>query len=60
MDAMMRLARLSEEIEALKNKTELNREMANEAKAHADNATEAADGLNEVCLCVRVRVCVCV
>ncbi|XP_031421824.1 laminin subunit beta-1 [Clupea harengus] len=47
MDAMMRLARLSEEIEALKNKTELNREMANEAKAHADNATEAADGLNE-------------
>ncbi|XP_062396596.1 laminin subunit beta-2 [Sardina pilchardus] len=47
MDAMMRLARLSEEIEALRNKTELNREMAKEAKAHANNATEATDALKE-------------
>ncbi|XP_063064024.1 laminin subunit beta-2 [Engraulis encrasicolus] len=47
MDAMMRLANLTEEIEALRNKSSLNWEMATQAKAIADNATQAADGLQE-------------
>ncbi|KAJ8393455.1 hypothetical protein AAFF_G00059280 [Aldrovandia affinis] len=47
MDAMMRLANLSKGIESLRNKTEQNREMAQEAKAKSDNATKAAMGLDQ-------------
>uniref|UniRef100_A0A3P8UUK8 Laminin, beta 2-like n=1 Tax=Cynoglossus semilaevis TaxID=244447 RepID=A0A3P8UUK8_CYNSE len=39
MDIMMRLQNLSEGVEALKNKTEMNRRMAIEAKDQANNAT---------------------
>nr|XP_055044545.1 laminin subunit beta-2 [Misgurnus anguillicaudatus] len=47
MDLMMRLANLSQGVELLKNKTELNREMAKDAKAQSTNATQEADGLQE-------------
>lgn len=59
MDAMMKMANLSEALEPLKNKTKQNRQMAREAKAKSDNATQAADGLQQVglCLCVCVRAC---
>ncbi|KAJ8257557.1 hypothetical protein GJAV_G00186910 [Gymnothorax javanicus] len=42
MDAMIRLANLSKEIGVLRNKTEQNREMAQDAKDKSDNATKAA------------------
>lgn len=45
---MMRLNNLSTNIEALRNKTELNREMAKGAKALADNATLQAVSLGQV------------
>ncbi|XP_043080121.1 laminin subunit beta-2 [Puntigrus tetrazona] len=47
MDVMMRLANLSHGVDLLKNKTELNREMAKDAKAQSDNATQEAVGLQE-------------
>ncbi|XP_077371311.1 laminin subunit beta-1 isoform X3 [Festucalex cinctus] len=47
MEVMMRLINLSAEIEALKNKKELNREMAKDAKALADNATLQAVSLGQ-------------
>lgn len=47
MSVMMRLANLSHEVDLLKNKTELNREMAKDAKALSDNATQEATGLQE-------------
>ncbi len=50
MDVMMRLANLSHGVDLLKNKTEQNREMAKDAKAHSDNATQEAAGLQEVCV----------
>lgn len=48
MDAMMRLGNLHLEVEALRNKTEQNRQMAKEAKAQADNATQLASSLEQV------------
>lgn len=48
MDAMMRLSNLSLEVEALKNKTEQNRQMAMDAKALADNATRLTSSLEQV------------
>lgn len=48
MDVMMRLSNLSMGVEALKNKTEQNRQMAKEAEAQAKNATELATSLKEV------------
>lgn len=48
MDAMMRLVDLSAEVEALRNKTELNRRMAKEATAQAANATQVASSLQQV------------
>lgn len=48
MEVMMRLNNLSTNIEALRNKTELNREMAKGAKALADNATLQAVSLGQV------------
>jgi len=50
MDVMMRLANLSHGVDLLKNKTEQNREMAKDAKAQSDNATQEAAGLQEVCV----------
>ncbi|XP_005744725.1 laminin subunit beta-2 isoform X1 [Pundamilia nyererei] len=47
MDVMMRLMNLSKEVEALKNKTEQNRQMAIEAKALADNATDLTSSLEQ-------------
>ncbi|XP_051915351.1 laminin subunit beta-2 [Hippocampus zosterae] len=47
MEVMMRLNNLSTNIEALRNKTELNREMAKGAKALADNATLQAVSLGQ-------------
>ncbi|MBN3302050.1 LAMB1 protein, partial [Amia calva] len=47
MDAMMRLANLSAEVESVRRKTELNRVMAQEAKAQSENATRAARGLDQ-------------
>lgn len=52
MDVMMRLMNLSKEVEALKNKTEQNRQMAIEAKALADNATDLKSSLEQVRLLV--------
>lgn len=52
MDVMMRLMNLSKEVEALKNKTEQNRQMAIEAKALADNATDLTSSLEQVRLLV--------
>lgn len=48
MDAMMRLVNLSAEVEALRNKTELNRRMAKEATMQAANATQVASSLQQV------------
>ncbi|XP_064422528.1 laminin subunit beta-1 [Latimeria chalumnae] len=48
MDAMNRLANLSKEVDELKNKMELNRKMAAEAKEKADKAAVVAKDLNEV------------
>lgn len=48
MDMMMRLANLSQEVDFLKNKTEQNRQQAQEAKAVSENATQAASELTEV------------
>ncbi|XP_071783632.2 laminin subunit beta-1 isoform X1 [Centroberyx gerrardi] len=45
MEAMMRLANLSLGVEALRNKTEQNREMAKDARALANNATHQASSL---------------
>ena len=50
MDLMMRLNNLSMGVEALKNKTEQNRQMAVDAKALANNATHLASSLQQVCL----------
>ncbi|XP_072569193.1 laminin subunit beta-1 isoform X1 [Paramormyrops kingsleyae] len=47
MDAMMKLANLSEALGPLQNKTKQNRQMAWEARAKSDNATQAADGLQQ-------------
>lgn len=49
MDVMMRLNNLSLAVEALRNKTEQNRQMAKDAKAQADNATDLASSLEQVC-----------
>ncbi|XP_058498691.1 laminin subunit beta-2 [Solea solea] len=46
-DVMMRLQKLSEGVEALKNKTEMNRLMAMDAKAQANNATHLASSLEK-------------
>ena len=48
MDVMMRLNNLSMGVEALRNKTEQNREMAKNAKALANNATDMASSLEQV------------
>lgn len=48
MDVMMRLNNLSIGVEALRNKTEQNRQMANEANALANNATHLASSLEQV------------
>ncbi|XP_060930658.1 laminin subunit beta-2 [Limanda limanda] len=45
MDVMMRLSNLSMGVEALRNKTEQNRQMAENAKALANNATHMASSL---------------
>nr|XP_015824219.2 laminin subunit beta-2 isoform X1 [Nothobranchius furzeri]XP_054602176.1 laminin subunit beta-2 isoform X1 [Nothobranchius furzeri] len=45
MDAMMRLSNLSVGVEALRNKTEMNRQMAKDAQAQANNATLQASSL---------------
>uniref|UniRef100_A0A7N8Y1T9 Laminin subunit beta-1 n=1 Tax=Mastacembelus armatus TaxID=205130 RepID=A0A7N8Y1T9_9TELE len=50
MDVMMRLNNLSMGVEALRNKTEQNREMAKVAEALASNATELASSLEQVSL----------
>uniref|UniRef100_A0A3Q2XNE3 Laminin, beta 2-like n=1 Tax=Hippocampus comes TaxID=109280 RepID=A0A3Q2XNE3_HIPCM len=47
MEVMMRVNNLSTNIETLRNKTELNREMAKGAKALADNATLQAVSLGQ-------------
>ncbi len=57
MDVMMRLNNLSMGVEALRNKTEQNREMAKDAIALADNATQLASSLEQVRLSV-TAVCV--
>lgn len=48
MDIMMRLQNLSAEAEALRNKTEMNRKMAEDALALANNATLRASSLEQV------------
>lgn len=48
MDVMMRLNNLSMEVEALRNKTEQNRQMAKDANALANNATNLATSLKQV------------
>lgn len=47
MEAMVRLANLSAEVDALRNKTEANRLMARNAKELADNATGLTSSLEE-------------
>ncbi|XP_041655654.1 laminin subunit beta-2 [Cheilinus undulatus] len=47
MDIMTRLTNLSMGVEALRNKTEMNRQMAKDAKAQADNATHATTSLQQ-------------
>ncbi|XP_017266844.1 laminin subunit beta-1 [Kryptolebias marmoratus] len=47
MDIMMRLNNLSIGVEALKNKTEMNRQMAKDALALAKNATHQATSLDK-------------
>lgn len=48
MDIMMRLTNLSKGVEALKNKTEMNRLMAKDAVNLANNATHQASTLERV------------
>lgn len=48
MDVMMRLNNISLGVEALRNKTEMNRQMAEDAKELANNATYEASSLQEV------------
>lgn len=48
MDIMMRLNNISLGLEALRNKTEMNRQMAEDAKELANNATLEASSLQEV------------
>lgn len=48
MDVMMRLNNLSSGVEALRNKTEMNRQMAKDALAQANNATQQASSLDKV------------
>lgn len=48
MDIMMRLNNLSLGVAALRNKTEMNRQMAKDALAQADNATQQASSLDKV------------
>lgn len=48
MDVMMRLNNLSVGVDALRNKTEQNKQMAKEAKALANNATRLASSLQRV------------
>lgn len=52
MDVMMRLNNLSMGVEVLRNKTEQNRQMANDAKALANNATHLASSLERVSMWV--------
>ncbi|KAG7235214.1 hypothetical protein INR49_030617, partial [Caranx melampygus] len=47
MDVMMRLNNISLGVEALRNKTEMNRQMAEDAKELANNATHEASSLQE-------------
>ncbi|KAG7265982.1 LOW QUALITY PROTEIN: hypothetical protein CRUP_012642, partial [Coryphaenoides rupestris] len=47
MEAMMRLANLSAEVDALRNKTDANRLMAHHARELADNATLLATSLEQ-------------
>lgn len=47
MEVMMRLSNLSTGVEALRNKTKLNREMAKDANALANNATDMASSLEK-------------
>ncbi|XP_030624313.1 laminin subunit beta-2 [Chanos chanos] len=47
MDVMMRLANLSHGVDLLKNKTNQNRIMAQDAKAQSEDATQAANGLQQ-------------
>lgn len=48
MDIMMRLSNLSVGVEALRNKTEMNRQMAKDALDLANNATHQASSLGKV------------
>lgn len=48
MDIMMRLSNLSMGVEALRNKTEMNRQMAKDALDLANNATHQASSLGKV------------
>lgn len=48
MEVMMRLNNLSVGVEALRNKTEQNRQMAEDARALANNATRQASSLEQV------------
>lgn len=48
MDIMMRLTNLSKGVEALKNKTEINRLMAKDAINLANNASHQASTLEQV------------
>lgn len=59
MDVMMRLNNLSVGVEALRNKTEQNKQMAKEAKALANNATRLASSLERVSV-LAVFACCCV
>lgn len=52
MEVMMRLSNLSTGVEALRNKTKLNREMAKDANALANNATDMASSLEKVSMCL--------
>ncbi|KAM4562148.1 laminin subunit beta-1 isoform 1-T2 [Odontesthes bonariensis] len=47
MDIMMRLNNLSIGVDALRNKTDVNRQMAKDAQAMADNATREASSLEQ-------------
>lgn len=48
MELMMRLANISVGVESLRNKTEMNRQMAKDAQALANNATEEAAAVKQV------------
>lgn len=56
MEVMMRLANLTMGVEALRNKTAMNRAMAKDAKALANNATRLASSLENVSM--RAMSCV--